>query len=400
MFGIILFSVLRHGNKDAKEGKLKKLIKRATITFVLAIMFGVGWIFGVLGGTPISAIADPSQFIFVGVVAFQGLLIFILHPCRSKDAREEWKKWFYYVTCRPQVYQEKLKLSKVSHHSSGEHSTSSTATRRTLLSSQGAPTLRLPKQSSIDTITPPASRRGSSALVAKYGSRQSSPCPSIDSGAALMAAKFGYTGRRDSSSPRPSVDTGTLKPGSAASMAARFGFTGRRDSSDTVASRRASADSRSPLPAQRRLTGAAGMAARFGFTGKRDPSVDKRIPEGVSECSSPVTEKAALEKCYSGFSSGSTSPVTPLPVHKTPHKMQVSLFANSGELIDLGADDEFEYGSFDIFSEDSDPFMFANPHAQEDEGEEGDEQELAPSPTFDYDEELQSGTATIFYNFK
>lgn len=142
MFFIILFSVLRHGNKDGKETKLRKLLKKAIITFVLAMMFGVGWVFGVLGSTGLpETIRRPSQILFVIIVGFQGLLIFLLHPCRSRDARQEWKKWFFYATCRSKAYHEHLKLSKQFQARSSDHPSGPT------------------KQSSLPSITPKNPKR-------------------------------------------------------------------------------------------------------------------------------------------------------------------------------------------------------------------------------------------------
>lgn len=360
MFSIILFSVLRHGNNDAKEGKLKKLIKKATITFVLAIMFGVGWIFGVLGGTGITGFAEVSQFIFVGVVALQGILIFVLHPCRSKDAREEWKKWLYYITCRAQAYKDNLKLSKVSQGQSSEHSTS-TGRRQTMLTSTGSSTVRQAHRPTVNSTLPGPSK-----------------------GRASIAARFGAKARPDSSSTlqshRPSLDSGTSspastltsKPGGAASMAARFGFTGHRSSSDTV---------------------------------KKE---DLSLP-GISTSSTPVQDVTTFEEgdesSYGYSKPGSISSASPLP-QKAASNIQVSLFNSSGEPVDLGEDAEsssqygnvIEYASSDMFSQDSDPFMLANFHAQQQEEEE-EEEDSVVTPTFDYDEEMQSGTATVFYNF-
>ena len=115
MFIIILISVLSHGKKDGKEKKLKKLVKKATIAFILAVMFGVGWIFGVLGSSGVpEAISKPSQVVFVLVVGTQGILIFFLHPLRSKDAREEWRRWICIITCRSQNNLGQSKKSKSS----------------------------------------------------------------------------------------------------------------------------------------------------------------------------------------------------------------------------------------------------------------------------------------------
>lgn len=345
MFIIILFSVLRHGNKDAKEGKLKKLIKKATITFVLAVMFGIGWIFGVLGSTGITAIADPSQFIFVGVVALQGILIFLLHPCRSNDAREEWKKWLYYITCRAQVYKDNLKLSKVSQGLSSEHSTSTVRRTTMLTSSTGSSTMRQTRSQSTHSSAAPTRGRAS------------------------IAARFGATARPESSSglhlPTES-DTRTSSPGGAAGMAARFGFTGLRDSPSTM---------------------------------KKDLSVI----ESTSASSSPAQDMTIFEdlgeqlSSYNCSKSGSISSVSPKP-QKAVGKIQVSLLDNSGELVDLGEDagssslygNVIEYASPDLLSQEI--VMLTNNHTQQEE----EEEDLVVMPTFEFDEELQSGTATVF----
>ena len=38
--------------------------------------------------------------LFIIITSFHGLLIFFLHCARSKDAREEWLKWFFKATKR------------------------------------------------------------------------------------------------------------------------------------------------------------------------------------------------------------------------------------------------------------------------------------------------------------
>ena len=78
--------------------------KKATLVFVLGVMFGLGWIFGILGTTLEQGTASlVFQFIFIFIVGFQGLFIFLVHPCRSEDVRNQWKKWFYYVTCHSEL---------------------------------------------------------------------------------------------------------------------------------------------------------------------------------------------------------------------------------------------------------------------------------------------------------
>ena len=176
MFVIILVSVLRHGTKkDGKESKMKRLMKKAIITLVLAVMFGLGWIFGILSSIPLDVISIPFSVLFVIIVAFQGLLIFLLHPCRSKDAREEWKKWFHILTCRSQTYQNQLKQSKQSKNQSSDHSSSS---------------------STSNTFNP--NRRGSNQ-------------PTLSSTADSIAARYGYNRRRSSDQSVSTEGTSTLR---------------------------------------------------------------------------------------------------------------------------------------------------------------------------------------------
>ena len=184
MFFIILFSVLRHGSKkDGKKGKLQKLMKKAIITIVLVVMFGVGWIFGILGSSGIPVyISYPCQIVFVVVVGFQGLLIFIVYPCRSKDAREEWKKRYYYVTCRRNTYNEVLKLSKQSAAKSNEHSSTTFTTDR-----------GVKKRVSEQSISSSAS-----TLKAKFGYKRDRSA-SIDSESSVVSSETNsstLTGRR------------------------------------------------------------------------------------------------------------------------------------------------------------------------------------------------------------
>ena len=60
-----------------------------------------GHLFGkhLLGSEDRNALSIVFQFVFIIIVGCQGLLIFLLHPCRSKDALNLWKKWFCGVTC-------------------------------------------------------------------------------------------------------------------------------------------------------------------------------------------------------------------------------------------------------------------------------------------------------------
>ena len=98
--------------------------KKATIVFVLGVMFGLGWIFGILGSDlEKGAVSLVFQFIFIFVVGFQGFLIFLAHPCRSKDVRNQWKKWFYYATCRSHLSTD-ISSTSAERRVRGQHSSS------------------------------------------------------------------------------------------------------------------------------------------------------------------------------------------------------------------------------------------------------------------------------------
>ena len=96
VFLIIVSIVLRR--KDRNENKSNPR-KKAFIVFVLALMFGIGWAFDILGSEDSDALSIVFQFLFIIIVGLQGLFIFLLHPCRSKDALNLWKKRFCGVNC-------------------------------------------------------------------------------------------------------------------------------------------------------------------------------------------------------------------------------------------------------------------------------------------------------------
>lgn len=89
----------------------RKKANKVYVAFALALMFGIGWIFGILGSEDRNILSIIFQFLFIIFVGFQGFFIFLLHPCRSKEAHDLWKKWFYCVTCRKHIYDEMVKAS-------------------------------------------------------------------------------------------------------------------------------------------------------------------------------------------------------------------------------------------------------------------------------------------------
>ena len=143
MFIVILVSVLRRRDNN-EASNLQKGLRKALVAVVLVLMFGVGWIFGVLGSEDEEAASILFQFLFIFIVGFQGFLIFLTYPCRSKEARAEWKKWVYYVTCRSRLYNEQIKSSiQRSHERFSQRQSSSTVLSRNLTVLSGAGHLRL-----------------------------------------------------------------------------------------------------------------------------------------------------------------------------------------------------------------------------------------------------------------
>lgn len=109
--------------------KPKRVIKTMTLTFLLAIMFVVGWVFGVLGSRAVGfgpVLSRVFQFLFIAIVGFHGLFIFLVQPVRSKDARNVWIKWFYYLTCHPHLYHQRGKIPGKSLSSRSAQQSSST----------------------------------------------------------------------------------------------------------------------------------------------------------------------------------------------------------------------------------------------------------------------------------
>ena len=71
------------------------------IAFSLAVLFGLGWGFGLAAsGTASKEATFVFQLLFTIFVGCQGVLIFILHGIRKEEARNEWKKWFSTTTGR------------------------------------------------------------------------------------------------------------------------------------------------------------------------------------------------------------------------------------------------------------------------------------------------------------
>lgn len=104
----------------AEKNNLKELRHLITIAICLSVMFGLGWVFGLLVQIPSPIISLIAQYIFSVFVGFQGVLIFILHGLRSVDVRKQWKQWGYRLRCCIKTPSELLSSSGPSYLSSGK----------------------------------------------------------------------------------------------------------------------------------------------------------------------------------------------------------------------------------------------------------------------------------------
>ena len=94
-----MVSICRHtrnmniSHKEA-DGKLslQSVKKNAVVAMSLAVVFGLGWAFGLAATIPVDELSFAFQALFCFAVGSQGLLIFLLHGVRNKDFRDFWIK--------------------------------------------------------------------------------------------------------------------------------------------------------------------------------------------------------------------------------------------------------------------------------------------------------------------
>ena len=105
VFVIIIVSLLRKNFrsdiKSKKTTNIKFVREQLIIVTTLSILFGLGWGIGLLATQDIhtnKTVRDFFAALFVIITAFHGLLIFIMHCLRSKEARTVWKRWFFNVS--------------------------------------------------------------------------------------------------------------------------------------------------------------------------------------------------------------------------------------------------------------------------------------------------------------
>lgn len=81
-------------NEAKTKGRGSDTKQQFRIAITIAVLFGLGWIFGLLGTQSLPVyINTPFQIVFTTLVGFQGLFIFLLYVVFSPNARKEWKRW-------------------------------------------------------------------------------------------------------------------------------------------------------------------------------------------------------------------------------------------------------------------------------------------------------------------
>ena len=141
IFIIIIASLLRKSFssklknvKMEKKTKSKSIFKQQfLIAITLSVLFGLGWGLGLLVTEDIytnKTVRDLFASLFVILTAFHGLLIFIMHCLRSKDAHDVWNKVFFGVTGREFTEFSSSTFNRVRGKSSGARSTTMRSSNR------------------------------------------------------------------------------------------------------------------------------------------------------------------------------------------------------------------------------------------------------------------------------
>lgn len=125
MFIVVMVSLAKHFYRNrqrnpSQQSHMQELRKLIFIATSLSVLFGLGWVAGLLAGVPY--LSYVAQYVFSVLVGFQGFLIFLLHGVRSADVRGVWKRWCYRVFCC-----RTLPLSKFLSTTTGSPPTSPTS---------------------------------------------------------------------------------------------------------------------------------------------------------------------------------------------------------------------------------------------------------------------------------
>ena len=136
MFVMIMVSICRHtssinNSKDEKSKRALQLTKKnLPAALTLAIVFGLGWAFGLTATSlPVKEITLTFQIIFCILVGAQGVLIFILHGLKNKEFRGFWKQIIHLIAHKSRLsYRNIVSFTKSTAASESAHQSSTGAT--------------------------------------------------------------------------------------------------------------------------------------------------------------------------------------------------------------------------------------------------------------------------------
>ena len=95
IFILIFGSLLCRPNvkiETSNIGNLRRLKENFTIALGLSVLFGLGWVFGLLASSDLpGAVRYPAEWIFTLMTAFLGVYLFAFYILRSAEACKFWK---------------------------------------------------------------------------------------------------------------------------------------------------------------------------------------------------------------------------------------------------------------------------------------------------------------------
>lgn len=108
MFIVILVSIAKHkrhlNEQTQSKADYKYIKENIIIALSLAVVFGLGWGFGLLATSyPVEALTITLQVIFSIFVGAQGVLLFVLHGVRNSDAQRLWKNWLSSISTTTRI---------------------------------------------------------------------------------------------------------------------------------------------------------------------------------------------------------------------------------------------------------------------------------------------------------
>ena len=135
MFIAIMVSICKHtrstlskSKSDKNKPMLQSTKKNCTAALTLAIVFGLGWAFGLTATSlPVEELTLTFQIIFCLLVGAQGVLIFLLHGVRNKDFRSFWIQMLHLVGRNTRLSYVFTSTKSSAASESTQHNTDATA---------------------------------------------------------------------------------------------------------------------------------------------------------------------------------------------------------------------------------------------------------------------------------